>query len=97
MEMTSGLLIGGAFALGWAGRLIRKALLRPESTRMPAALGSGAIFAVRTAVGTIPAVVVGIVALVIGLKYPVIQIPAGLFLAWAISFLVMYLGIWAAR
>jgi len=95
--LALGIALGGVIALGWAGQLVRKVLARPLTDRIKAQVADRGTFTIRAIMGTIPPAIIGVVVLLIGLKYPVAFVPAGVFLAMALTFLLMYMAIWSAR
>jgi hypothetical protein len=95
--LAIGIVFGAAVTIGWAGQLIRRSLVQPISERLQSVVADRSSFLIRAVLGTVPPVIVGLVALLIGIRYPAALVIAGIFLTMAVSFLLMYLGIWSVR
>lgn len=93
--LAIGLVLGGLVVLGWIGGSFSRGLAQPVNNRAKALVADRGTYIVRTIVATLPCFIVGLVTLLIGVEYPVAQVPAGVFLAMAFSFLLIYLAIWS--
>ena len=95
-QLTAGWILGGVITLGLGGQLVRRAA--DSASRNPAnrifTVGRTTMI-VSTAMAVLPAMLVGVVAAVLGSRYSAVFFAAGFFLAMAVSTLAIYAGMWA--
>jgi hypothetical protein len=89
-----GVIFGGVVALGWGSTVLKRSLAKFDAAKAnPSKLPKGVLF-VQAFMGTVPCAIVGVIALVVALSHPIIGLIAGLFLAMAFSFVLLYWAMW---
>lgn len=93
-----GFAVTGGLTLGWFGGLVRKGLKAASSEiKLKRPMNSTAALAIAIAVGVLPSVIVGGIMFVLGRRYPVVMLAAGLFLGIGYGMLVIYLSVFTGR
>ncbi len=95
--MVVGLMAGGVSTLGWIGGKFRQEFVRADLSKAREGIDKRRMeLAVRGFMGTVPTIIIGLVLVIVGVQVPIVEIPAGVFVAMGVSFLTMFIGLWVA-